>query len=148
MLRNGSKRHKKFHSQLKTFSDKLSKMLDMAEQQMHFKVEKSLPLKASLSPEVSKFPLPLSASSGDSEQKWLVQKPPLFDGKSQWELYITQFEIVAEMNQWNGEQKGNYLATSMKGSALSLLGNLPSDTRQDYKELVAALASRFGLAHQ
>ena len=52
------------------------------------------------------------------------------------------------MNQWNDEQKGNYLAISLKGSALSLLGNLPSDTRQDYKELVAALESRFGLAHQ
>ena len=52
------------------------------------------------------------------------------------------------MNQWNDEQKGNYLATSLKGSALSLLGNLPSDTRQDYKELVAALEGSFGSAHQ
>ena len=31
---------------------------------------------------------------------------------------------------------------------MSLLGNLPSDTRQDYKELVAALEGRFGSAHQ
>ena len=52
------------------------------------------------------------------------------------------------MNQWNDEQKDNYLATSLKGSALSLLGNLPSDTRQDYKELVAGLEGRFGSAHQ
>ncbi|KAK2549099.1 hypothetical protein P5673_030468 [Acropora cervicornis] len=52
------------------------------------------------------------------------------------------------MNQWNDEQKGNYLATSLKGSALSLLENLPSDTRQDYKELVTGLESRFGWAHQ
>ena len=46
------------------------------------------------------------------------------------------------MNQWNDEQKGYYLATSLKGSALSLLGNFPSDTRQGYKELVADLARR------
>ena len=52
------------------------------------------------------------------------------------------------MNQWNDEQEGNYLATILKGSALSLLGNLPSDTRQDYKELVAALESRFGSTHK
>ena len=52
------------------------------------------------------------------------------------------------MNQWNDEQKGNYLSTSLKGSALSLLRNLPSGTRQDYKELVAALEGRFGSAHQ
>ena len=118
--------------QLKTFSDKLSKMLDTAEQQMHVKVENFTPLKGSLSPEVSKFSTPLSASSGDSEQKRPVQKPPSFDGKSQWEPYVAEFEIVAGMNQWNNEQKGNYLATSLKGSALSLLGNLPSDTRQNY----------------
>ena len=124
----------KFDLQLKTFSDKLSKTLDTAEQQMHVKVENFTPLKASLSPEVSKFSTRLSASSGDSEQKRPVQKPPWFDpsGKSQWEPYIAQFEIVPGMNQWNNEQKGNYLATSLKGSALSLLGNLPSDTRQNY----------------
>ena len=114
---------------------------------MHVKVENFTPLKASLSPEVSKFSTPLSASSGDPEQKRPVQKPPSFDGKSQREPYIAPFEIVAGMNQWNDEQKGNYLATSLKGSALSLLGDLPSDTRQDYKELVAALESRFGSAH-
>ena len=138
----------KFDLQLKTFSDKLSKTLDTAEQQMHVKVENFTPLKASLSPEVSKFSTPLSASNGDSEQKRPVQKPPLFDGKSQWEPYIAQFQTVAGMNQWNDKQKGNYLAPSLKGSALSLLGNLPTDTCQDYKELVAALESRFGLAHQ
>ena len=72
----------KSNLQLKTFSDKLSKMLDTAEQQMHVKVENFTPLKGSLSPEVS---TPLSASSGDSEQNRPVQKPPSFDGKSQWE---------------------------------------------------------------
>ena len=66
----------KFDLQLKTFSDKLSKTLDTAEQQMHVKVANFTPLK------VSKFSTSLSASSGDSEQKRPVQKPPLFDGKS------------------------------------------------------------------
>ena len=141
----------KFDSQLKTFGDKLSKTLVtplITEQPMHVKVESSTPLKPNFSPEISKFSSPLSVSSGEPEQKRPIQKPPSFDGKSQWEPYIAQFEIVAGMNQWNDEQKGNYLATSLKGSALSLLGNLPSDTRQDYKELVAALESRFGSAHQ
>ena len=115
---------------------------------MHVKVESSTPLKPNFSPEISKFSSPLSVSSGEPEQKKPILKPPSFDGKSQWEPYIAQFEIVAGMNQWNDEQKGNYLATSLKGSVLSVLGNLPSDTRQDYKELVAALESRFGSAHQ
>ena len=140
----------KFDSQLKTFGDKPSKTLvtPITEQPMHVKVERSTPLKPNFSPEISKFSSPLSASSGEPEQKRPIQKPPSFDGKSQWEPYIAQFEIVAGMNQWNDEQKGNYLATSLKGSSLSLLGNLPSDSCQDYKDLVAALESRFGSAHQ
>lgn len=52
------------------------------------------------------------------------------------------------MNQWNNEQKGNYLATSLKGSALTVVRNLATETRQDYRALVAVLESRFGAAHQ
>lgn len=52
------------------------------------------------------------------------------------------------MNQWNDEQKGNYLATSLKGSALTVVRNLATETRQDYRALVAVLESRFGAAHQ
>ena len=64
-------------------------------------------------------------------------------------LYIAQFEIVAGMNQWNDEQKGKYLlGTSLKGSALTVLRNLATETRQDYRALVAVLESRFGAAHQ
>ena len=64
-------------------------------------------------------------------------------------LYIAQFEIVVGMNQWNDEQKGKYLlGTSLKGSALTVLRNLVTETRQDYRALVAALESRFGAAHQ
>ena len=51
------------------FSDKLSKTLDTVEQQMQVKVDNFTRLKASVSPEVSKFSTPLPASSGDPEQK-------------------------------------------------------------------------------
>ena len=77
------------------------------------------------------------------EHKRPVQKKPSFDGKSQWEPYIAQFEIVAGLNQGNDEQKGNCRVTSLKEPALSLLGNLSPSTGQDYKELVPALESRF-----
>ena len=92
--------------------------------------------------------MPLSFSGMEPEQKRPLQKPPSFDGKSQWEPYIAEFEIMAGMNQWNDEQKGNYLATSFKGSALTVLGNLATETRQDYRALIAVLDSRFGAAHQ
>ena len=52
------------------------------------------------------------------------------------------------MNQWNDDQKGNCLSTSLKGPALTVLGNLTTETRQNYRALVAALESRFRAAHQ
>ena len=67
--------------------------------------------------------------------------------KTWWESYITQFEVVAGMSQWNNEQKGNYLAMRLRGPALTLLGNLSPNTPQDFKELVVALESRFVSAH-
>ena len=41
-----------------------------------------------------------------------------------------------------------YLATSLKGPALNVLGNLSPERREDYHALVAALGSRFGSAHR
>ena len=73
-----------------------------------------------------------------------VQKPAVFDGRSSWEAYVTQFEIVAEINQWDGPDKAAFLATSLRGPALTVLSNLPSESRVDYPSLVAALESRFG----
>ena len=119
---------------LKSLADKLDAS-PVAEHSMQVKVETSTPLKSGLQPETSTFSSPFSVCSGDPEHKRPVQQPPSFNGKSQWESYIAPFEIVAGMNQRNDQQKGNYLATSLKGPALSLLGNLSPRTGQDYKEL-------------
>ena len=45
-------------------------------------------------------------------------------------------------------EKATFLAINLKGSALSVLGNLPQRSRSDYEALKAALDSRFGVAHQ
>ncbi|CAB4037020.1 Retrovirus-related Pol poly from transposon 412 [Paramuricea clavata] len=78
----------------------------------------------------------------------LVQKPAVFDGRSSWEAYATQFEIVAEINQWDGPDKAAFLATSLRGPALTVLSNLPSESRVHYPSLLAALESRFGNKRQ
>ena len=52
------------------------------------------------------------------------------------------------MNSWGDQQKAAFLATSLKGTALNVLGNLPREKRQNYGALVDALASRFGTAHR
>ena len=41
-----------------------------------------------------------------------------------------------------------FLATALEGKAALVLGNLSSPERRDYKVLVNALTTRFGMAHQ
>ncbi|XP_028417631.1 uncharacterized protein LOC114542079 [Dendronephthya gigantea] len=77
-----------------------------------------------------------------------VQKPAVFDGRTPWEAYKTQFEIVAEINRWDGTEKAAFLATSLRGQALTVLSNLPPESRVHYPSLVAALESRFGSQRQ
>ena len=136
----------KLNVALQAFDGKLKEALD-TKKPLHVKEETSTPVKLQTASPASIL-TPLSFSSVEPEQKRPIQKPPSFDGKSLWEPYIAQFEIVAGMNQWNDDQKGNYLATNLKGSALTVLGNLATEMRQDYRPLVAALKSRFGAAHQ
>ena len=90
----------------------------------------------------------LSARGTDNSAGRPVQKPAVFDGQSSWEAYMTQFEIVEEINQWDGPDKAAFLATSLRGPALTVLSNLPSESRIHYPSLVAALESRFGNKRQ
>ena len=76
-----------------------------------------------------------------------MQRPAPFDGKGTWDAYHTQFEMLARI-KWNDLDKAAYLAISLRGSAATVLVNLPPDHRQDYNALTAALQARFGSAHQ
>ena len=78
----------------------------------------------------------------------LLQKPTTFDGSTLWESYYAQFEIVARINDWDDCQKAAYLATSLKGPALAVLGNLAPEDRQNLDVLLVALKNRFGSSHQ
>jgi hypothetical protein len=72
-----------------------------------------------------------------------IQRPPTYDGKVPWNAYLAQFSIAAEINGWTDEEKGRYLATSLTGPALQILGNLPDEQRRSYTRLVSALEARF-----
>ena len=77
-----------------------------------------------------------------------LQKPPTYDGRSPWDAYKLQFEMLATVNGWSNVQKATYLAVSLRGPALTVLTNISADRRGDYDLLVAALDKRFGSAHQ
>ena len=75
-------------------------------------------------------------------------KPQLYDGLTDIDEYLTQFNIVTEINEWNNQTKALYLASSLTGSARSLLSELDSEHRRNFSELVTALNSRFGTVNK
>ena len=77
-----------------------------------------------------------------------LQRPPTYDGKSSRDAFRMQFEMLAQINRWNAEEKSTYLAVFLRGSALSVLSNMPADKIYSCDDLVSALEARFGNTHQ
>ena len=92
-------------------------------------------------------PLPTGAD-GSVPRAGATQRPPLYDGRSSWDAYITQFKMLAELNRWSEVERATLLAVSLRGAASTVLSNLPAERRSDYTALVTALEYRFGTAHQ
>ncbi|GFV39395.1 retrovirus-related Pol polyprotein from transposon 412 [Trichonephila clavipes] len=67
-----------------------------------------------------------------------------YDGKSSWQVYKTQFFIVADANQWDSQTKACQLAASLRADAADILQTLPETQRLDFDALVNALELRFG----
>ena len=75
----------------------------------------------------------------------LATEPATYDGKTTWDAYRAQFELLAGLNHWNDEQKATVLAVNLRGPTATVLPNLPSEDRQNFEVLTAALESS---AHQ
>ncbi|GFX22469.1 gag-Pol polyprotein [Trichonephila clavipes] len=65
-----------------------------------------------------------------------------YDGKSSWQVYKTQFSIVADANQWDSHTKACQLAASLRADAADILQTLPETQRLDFDALVNALELR------
>ena len=62
-----------------------------------------------------------------------VQKPTVYDGKTPWESYLTQFNIIADINGWCEQEKASFLASSLTGTALNVLSNDPPEKLQNFQ---------------
>ncbi len=65
---------------------------------------------------------PRSLASGGAATCKPTQILPPYDGRSPWDAYHTQLEMLARMNGWS--KKATYLTVSLKGPALTVLSNL------------------------
>ena len=75
-------------------------------------------------------------------------RPQNYDGSSDFEEFLCQFEITCEINAWKYKEKSLYLANCLTGVARSLLNDLDSDGRRDYDTLIEKLRNRFGSVNQ
>lgn len=71
------------------------------------------------------------------------KRPSPYDGKTSCRDYLVQFDLISSLNRWDDRTKAMELATSLKGSAVSVLTDLDPSQRGDYGSLVKALLSRF-----
>lgn len=71
--------------------------------------------------------------------------PDKFDGRTPWRDYLSHFEACKVANNWGDDQAKVFLAASLRGSALKILGSKAADTsRIAYQDLVVLLEKRFG----
>lgn len=81
---------------------------------------------------------------GAHELKPVGIKTPKYSGRSDWEAFHAQFELLARASGWSEEQKALQLALCLTDDALSCLLLLDTSERADYAALVGALKRRFG----
>nr|XP_013996221.1 unnamed protein product [Salmo salar] len=74
----------------------------------------------------------------------VAAKLPKFNGQGKWEVFFTQFELLARAGRWSDETKALQLALSLSEEASECLLTLAPDERGDYGALVEALGGRFG----
>ena len=87
-----------------------------------------------------------SASMSNTRAENSVKlKPQNFAGTNDdFEDFLTQFEITAEINGWSYRSKSLYLANCLTGAARALLTELNEIQRRDFRCLVQKLKERFG----
>eukprot|EP00057_Strongylocentrotus_purpuratus_P006555 XP_011661029.1 PREDICTED: uncharacterized protein LOC105436781 [Strongylocentrotus purpuratus] len=70
--------------------------------------------------------------------------PDKFDGKNPWVDYIQHFRACKLANGWNDEEAKIFLAASLRGAAIKVMGSQRQLSRITYQELVHLLEKRFG----
>ena len=76
--------------------------------------------------------------------KNVKMKPQTYDGSDDLDEYLTQFNLVADLNGWDYETKSLFLASCMVGGTRALLCELDPRQRKDYTSIVNALQNRYG----
>ncbi len=61
-----------------------------------------------------------------------------------WEVYLAQFELLANAQGWDDNEKALQLISSLRGATLEVLAHLTPAQRTDYSSIVEVLQRRYG----
>ena len=92
---------------------------------------------------VAKPDFQLPSGAGGKAHGGRIKKVAKYDGKSCWSDYLVQFNIAAKLNGWDDSQRAMELATSLDGSARSVLADLTPEQQLDFQVLQDKLTQRF-----
>ncbi|GBN52164.1 hypothetical protein AVEN_106181-1 [Araneus ventricosus] len=77
----------------------------------------------------------------------VIAKPSMklstYDGKTSWQVYKTQFSIIAEANGSGSITKARQLAASLRAETADILRTIPEDQQLNFEILSSALELRF-----
>ncbi len=65
--------------------------------------------------------------------------PDSFDGTSDLDRWLVHFDMISEINKWEGSLKANYLCGALRGDALDAIRMLSAQDRCDYNTVVRKL---------
>ena len=80
--------------------------------------------------------------------KGLPMKPEPYNGKEDWEEYISHFQLCAKLGRWTELDKMLALAASLRGPARTFYISLTAEEKGSYRKLVEQLGKRFGSTRQ
>ena len=72
-----------------------------------------------------------------------VVLPEPFSGETSWEDWNFHFQNVADVNEWNDEQKLKWLRVRLTGRAQTAFQRLPAESKASYTNATDALKERF-----
>ena len=86
----------------------------------------------------------ISPMTQNKHMQYASAKPRRYDGTEDLDDYISQFNIISDLNKWDYTTKSLQLASQLSGQACGILGDLPETQRRDYESILQALQMRFG----
>ncbi|GFV84502.1 uncharacterized protein TNCV_2481161 [Trichonephila clavipes] len=121
----------------KKVGEEIERIKEQVEERIKEQVEERIEGVAENFKPVLASPVPVTAFTGPV-------KLSAYDGKTNWEVYKTQFSIISEANGWTEGVKACQLAAFLRGEGAEVLQTLPDTERLNLNSLYDALDLRYG----